>query len=323
MPGRCQWHELELLPSSKGHAYFEVDTGCFRSRAVAPLRVVDPVNLKRHLAFLHPPTPLQVEVAALPRCRSSFASTSFSEEDEEEKAYWKVDCDTGKVKGFKYIEPKVVPLRGGLLGGLAIATPEEGAAPKGTESEEGDLAPKPAPLPPCLPGDNPFCGPDDDDNPLCHPPPPPPLPPVQPGQEEQGNADEPSQEGNGDESAAGAEGEGAETQEPPPAPKGLLPRMKCLPGQEIPMPKEPCQIKQGLCCHKCATRADCKLCMEWKEVLGQIPIDIDRKAWAENICPAPQNPQEADDSDLQKDYLLPEEDENGPGSAGSLGVDDL
>ena len=36
--------------------------------------------------------------------------------------------------------------------------------------------------------------------------------------------------------------------------------------QVIPEPSEPCQIKQGLCCHKCKTRADCKLCLEWKDV---------------------------------------------------------
>ena len=58
-------------------------------------------------------------------------------------------------KGFKYIEPKVVPVQG-VFGGLAIAKPpEEGAAPaegSAAEPEEGALAPKPAPLPPCLPG---------------------------------------------------------------------------------------------------------------------------------------------------------------------------
>lgn len=44
----------------------------------------------------------------------------------------------------------------------------------------------------------------------------------------------------------------------------IVPDTVCA-SQEIPLPEDPCQIKQGLCCHKCRTRADCKLCLEWKD----------------------------------------------------------
>ncbi|CAE7531933.1 unnamed protein product [Symbiodinium natans] len=311
--------------------------------------------IRRYSAFLHP-----VQLEAVPFPKRSLRNTSFNEE--EEKVYWKVDCETGKVDGFKYTDPPKVPEWDGLGPRMRAPLPPPAPLPPGK-------------LPPCLPGDSPFCTPDDDDNPLCHPPPPPPPPPPKPkldeeqpeeqqdlpeqgqepgqdlekdqdqgpgllaglknseseGQESageeqglsQGSSEglmpKPKPAGIGEDSADGAQGAGPgpKPAQPPP------PRLKCLPGQEIPFPKEPCQIKQGLCCHKCHTRADCKLCLEWKEVLGQIPVDIDRKAWAENICPPPKSPQEGDDSDLQKDYLLPEEEENGPGGSGSFGVDDL
>ena len=47
--------------------------------------------------------------------------------------------------------------------------------------------------------------------------------------------------------------------------------------QAIPPPSEPCQIKQGLCCHKCRTRADCKLCLEWKDIFDSY---AGKSSWA-------------------------------------------
>ncbi|CAK8987969.1 unnamed protein product [Durusdinium trenchii] len=246
-----------------------------------------------------------------PRLPSSF----------EEVEYMKVDCDTGKVKGFLY-------------------------GPRGPPVTDPSMLPY-GQLPGCLPGEKPECEPDDD-NPFCQePPPPPPSPPPADGSAgpvagftgaagafgtpEEPNAAEPAAEGA---EAVDADAPPDQPAEPPVQPPGQplgqpgqpqaqpqapaapllsgpplpalppLPRKKCIPGEEIPTPMEPCQIKQGLCCHKCRSRADCKLCLEWKEVLGQIPVDIDRKGWAQNICPPPSNSEEADDQDLEEEYLV-------------------
>ena len=145
-------------------------------------------------------------------------------EDEEEKTFWKVDCETGKVKlggsfgssceshsgdqslpqGKASSTPMGMQRRPRLASKQRTTLQTEALrtdsllgqncrrayqAPDGRNRSEVSW------MPTLLNvwrmflarGDNPICTPDDDDNPLCHPPPPPPpLPPapVQPASEE-------------------------------------------------------------------------------------------------------------------------------------------